>query len=104
MQFDIFVKKLFGMVNVEDSALKPATTTQCPSSKETLYDYFLDRDRKIWLAWEWTTPEYIHDPMMKFSEIVVPTVDTLRTNNILSLMNDVRFLRIQMVRLLDNFL
>lgn len=34
-------------------------------------------------------PVYEHNPTMKFSEILVPTVDSTRTVNILSLNSDV---------------
>lgn len=77
------------MVNVNDSIDKPARTTQCPNSKPTLYDYFLDRDKKQWIAWDWIVPKYVHDPSMTFSEILVPTVDTLRTEKLLALMHQV---------------
>lgn len=79
------------MVNVNDCIDKPARTTQCPGSKPTLYDYFLDCNKKQWIAWDWIVPKYEHDPEMKFSEILVPTVDTLRTEQNLSLMNKVNF-------------
>lgn len=79
------------MVNVTDTIDKPARTTQCPNSKATLYDYFLDIEKKQWIAWDWIVPNYSHDPSMKFSEILVPTVDTLRTGQLLALMNQVIF-------------
>ncbi|CRL07346.1 CLUMA_CG020322, isoform A [Clunio marinus] len=89
-RFDIFMKKLNPLMTVQDSIDKPANTTQCPSSKETLYEYFFDLERREWIAWDWLVPEYIHNPTIKFSDILVPTVDTLRTNWILSLMNELK--------------
>jgi len=87
--YDAFIKKLLGMVNVEDTIGKPAGTGQCPTSKATLFDYFFNMEKKIWEAWEWLIPPYIHDSNAKYSEILVPTVDTLRTSFVLTLMNNV---------------
>ena len=36
-------------------------------------------------------PEYIHDRTKKFSEILVPTVDTVKTTWLLELMNEVLY-------------
>jgi len=35
-------------------------------------------------------PEYVHDTRMQLSEILVPTVDTVKTTWLLKLMNEVR--------------
>ena len=35
-------------------------------------------------------PEYVHDPEKKFSEILVPTVDTVRTTWLLELMVSIK--------------
>lgn len=81
------------MVNIEDTIDKPATSSQCPTSKLTLYDYYFDKEKKYWVAWEWIIPNYIHNRTINFSEILVPTVDTLRIENILTLMNSVIYLK-----------
>lgn len=87
IRFDVFIKKLNPMMGVQDSPDKPANTSQCPTSKSTLYEYYFDIERKEWIAWDWMVPDYIHDSKGKFSDILVPTVDTLRTEWILNLMN-----------------
>lgn len=78
------------MVPVEDSPEKPANGSQCPSAQPMMYDYFFDRKRRVWIAWEWIVPAYIHDRTKEMSEILVPTVDTLYTSTMLGLMNSVR--------------
>lgn len=88
-RFDDFMKKLNPLMAIQDSIEKPANTTQCPTAKPTMYDYFFDLERKEWVAWDWMILEYIHDPKMKFSDILVPAVDTLRTEWVLGLMNQV---------------
>jgi len=90
-RFDDFMKRLNPMMSVQDTMEKPANATQSPSAKSTLYEYFFDQERREWIAWEWIIPEYIHNPTMKFSDVLVPTVDTLRTEYVTSLMNQVRY-------------
>ena len=91
IRFDRFLKKLLGMINYEDSFEKPAKIGQLPTTKSTLYDYIFDMEQKVWMAWDWLVPGYVHNSEINFSEILVPTVDTLKTDWILTLMNNVRF-------------
>jgi dynein heavy chain, axonemal len=90
IRFDSFMKKLNPLMAISDTMEKPANFTQCPTAKSTLYEYFFDIERKEWIAWEWIVPQYIHNSNQKFSDILVPTNDTLRTDWVLSLMNQVR--------------
>lgn len=90
-RFDDFMKRLNPLMSVQDSEEKPANSAQCPSAKPTLYEYFFDIERKFWIAYEWIIPEYVHNPAAYFSDILVPTVDTMRTEWTLSLMNTVRY-------------
>ncbi|XP_073962936.1 dynein axonemal heavy chain 10-like [Choristoneura fumiferana] len=76
--FDNYVKKACPMMLVEDNPEKKATTKHFPMGKPTLYDYCLELETKTWEAWEWLVPEYVHDRDMRFSAVLVPTVDTLR--------------------------
>lgn len=87
--FDEFLKRIAGFPAVADSPEKPASGGQLPNSKPTLYEYFYSREKGGWIAWEWIVPQYVHDPEMKFSEILVPTVDSTRTNKTLALMSEV---------------
>lgn len=56
----------------------------------TLYEYFLDMQKKIWIPWKWLVPSYIHDRLKNFSEILVPTEDTLRAIWFITLMNNLQ--------------
>lgn len=90
--FDEFLKRISGFPCVQDSKDKPASGGQLPTSKATLYEYFYCRENNCWMAWEWVVPPYKHDPQMKFSEILVPTVDSTRTVRVLALNSDVSVL------------
>lgn len=88
--FDTFIKKQCAMMPIEDSKEERAQFRNFPISFPTLYDYFLDLKARQWVAWEWLVPEYIHDRSKRFSEILVPTVDTVRTTYSLQLMNEIK--------------
>uniref|UniRef100_A0A669C7U5 Dynein axonemal heavy chain 10 n=1 Tax=Oreochromis niloticus TaxID=8128 RepID=A0A669C7U5_ORENI len=52
----------------------------------TLYDFHFDGTQGKWVPWSSLVPKYIHNPEMKFIDILVPTVDTTRTSWILEQM------------------
>lgn len=88
--FDEFIKRTAGFPNVEDTRDKPAGGGQLPTNKSTLYEYYFDKNKFQWIAWDWIVPVYDHDPNMKFSEILVATVDTLRTSHLLNLHSQIK--------------
>ena len=51
-----------------------------------LYDYFFDVVKRSWVPWGSVIPEYIHRPSAPFHEILVHTVDTVRSCWLLNLM------------------
>ncbi|CAH0724307.1 unnamed protein product, partial [Brenthis ino] len=87
--FDNYVKKACPMMLVEDTPEKKATTKHFPMGFPSLYDYCLELTTKTWEAWEWLVPEYIHDRDLRFSSILVPTVDTLRMTWLIKIMESV---------------
>ena len=40
----------------------------------------------MWVPWRDKVPGYVHDPAVRFNDILVPTVDTVRTTWLLGLM------------------
>ncbi|XP_012272400.1 dynein heavy chain 10, axonemal [Orussus abietinus] len=88
--FDEFMKKTSGLMLVEDTPEKAATTRYLPITYRSLYDYVLDVEKRIWIPWKSLVPAYIHDREKNFSEILVPTIDTLRTTWFVTLMNDLK--------------
>lgn len=57
-------------------------------TNKLLYDYFLDLKQNIWVPWKLMVPEYVHDRKKHFSDILVPTMDTLRTTWFVQIMNE----------------
>jgi len=50
----------------------------------------LDIEQQIWVPWNTLVPDYVHNPNIKFNEILVPTVDSTRVTWLLNLMTDVK--------------
>lgn len=84
-RFDGFVKDLMQKPTVIDSIKQPANVNQCPSTKNTLYEYYFDLKKKTWIAYGWIVPQYIHDVELKINEIFVPNADSVRINHIVNL-------------------
>nr|XP_031841739.1 dynein heavy chain 10, axonemal [Nomia melanderi] len=87
-EFDDYMKKTAGFMLVQDTPEKPATVRYLPVTYKLLYDYYLDVEQSIWLPWKTLVPNYVHDRQKNFSEILVPTIDTLRTTWFIRTMNN----------------
>ncbi|XP_050426983.1 dynein axonemal heavy chain 10-like [Adelges cooleyi] len=88
--FDALVKKTSGLVAIDDVPAKRASYKFIPTHEETWFDYYLDTTQEIWVPWNTLVADYEHNPSTKFSEILVPTVDSTRVTWILSFMNEVK--------------
>lgn len=88
-KFDRFVKKIMRKKAINDTKESPAKANECPTSKETLYDYFFDRSASVWLAWDWMQPSYTHNTSSNYDEFFVPTASTMRFEYILKLLSNV---------------
>ncbi|CAF4182159.1 unnamed protein product, partial [Rotaria magnacalcarata] len=51
----------------------------------TLFEYFFDASKECWISWKRLVPQYVHNPERKFYEILVPTIDTCRSDWLLQL-------------------
>ncbi|XP_051175007.1 dynein axonemal heavy chain 10 [Leptopilina boulardi] len=87
--FDDFMKKASGLMMIEDTP-DFSLPGYLPITFRSLYDYLLDVKKKIWVPWKVLVPKYIHDRKKHFSDILVPTVDTLRTTWFINLMNELK--------------
>nr|XP_028567040.1 dynein heavy chain 10, axonemal isoform X2 [Podarcis muralis] len=84
-KFDDFIKRLSSMSTVNDE-MTLAKPGELPGQLPTLYDFHFEGLMKKWVPWSKLVPEYIHSPEVKFIDILVPTVDTTRTNWLLEKM------------------
>ncbi|KAJ3195453.1 Dynein heavy chain 2, axonemal [Irineochytrium annulatum] len=72
-RFDMFLREIEG---------------QFPS-KDTVYEYFVDKQNKTWASWEDKLPSgWRYPPNMPFYKIFVPTIDTIRNEFILRALID----------------
>lgn len=87
--FDNYIKRLSALPqNPAEGSVVGAG--EVPIAHPTLYEYYFDLKKEKWIPWHDIVPEYQHDPTVKFSEILVPTLDTVRTTWLLSLMVDIK--------------
>nr|WAW84832.1 axonemal dynein heavy chain 10 [Halisarca dujardinii] len=85
IKFDDVVKRIASLPqNAGDSG--SVEVGEIPVGLETLFEYYLDVEEGKWVPWKSKVPEYLHDPDRKFTEILVPTVDTVRTTWLIELM------------------
>jgi dynein heavy chain len=72
-----------------DSFLRTELAVQsipnCFPKENSIYDYMFDLNGKFttdnkpgWIPWMTTSPEYIVDAKAEFSDLIVPTVDSVR--------------------------
>lgn len=52
----------------------------------TLYDYMYHKGKREWVKWTETVPEYNVDVKMSYSDIMVPTFDSIRMQYITRLL------------------
>ncbi|XP_062480123.1 dynein axonemal heavy chain 10 isoform X3 [Pezoporus occidentalis] len=85
IKFDESVKRIscLSTVNDDNTLAKPG---ELPGQLPTLYDFHFDASKKQWVPWMNLVPEYIHNPEVRFRDILVPTVDTTRTTWLLEQM------------------
>ncbi|XP_040439457.1 dynein heavy chain 10, axonemal [Falco naumanni] len=89
IKFDENVKRISCMSTVHDDNIL-AKPGELPGQLPTLYDFHFDGFQKKWVPWMKLVPEYIHNPQVKFLDILVPTVDTTRTTWLLEQMVKVK--------------
>ncbi|XP_011874224.1 PREDICTED: dynein heavy chain 10, axonemal [Vollenhovia emeryi] len=89
-KYDEYIKKTCGFILMQDTPAKLATARYMPASFPTIYDYILDTKKKVWIAWKWLVPAYLHDRQKNFSDILVQTIDTLRTTWFIDLMKNLQ--------------
>jgi dynein heavy chain len=60
------------------------------ADKGICYDFFFHADKRAWVTWMSTVDVYVHDPKLAFSEMVIPTMDSVRYTYLINqlLMND----------------
>jgi len=85
VKFDSFVKRLASMTEVPGAGAV-AGPEQIPIHYPTLYEYKFDPEQLKWVPWVDMVPEYEHKLGVKFHEVLVPTVDTVRNTWLLELM------------------
>ena len=74
--FDSSVKYLSGLSLGSTGSKTPSG--QLPSAKALLSDHLFQAELDQWVTWEELIPDYRHDRSQRFTELLVPTLDTVR--------------------------
>ena len=89
---DAFIKYLSGL---------STSSGQLPSEKPLLFDHIFRPELNRWITWEDLIPNYEHDRSKRFSEIFVPTVDTIRLGRLKKSSPRSNFCSVRMVNSID---
>ncbi|KAM6964967.1 dynein axonemal heavy chain 10 [Aplochiton taeniatus] len=84
-RFDALVKKLSSLPAVHDEKAM-AGPGEIPGYRPTLYDFHFDGNLNKWVPWNALVTKYVHNPDVKFIDILVPTLDTTRASWLLEQM------------------
>ena len=71
-----------------------AKSGQLPNERPFLFDHSFQLELDRWVPWDELIPNYEHDPSRRFSEIFVPTVDTIRLGTSMNFLSILHFLLI----------
>ncbi|KAL9651290.1 hypothetical protein ABK040_001243 [Willaertia magna] len=84
-RFDDFVKKVTRWKSVDngESLTDNFVAAGCYPTRLTLYEYFFDVKEHQWKPWKVVVPEYQPVPGGRFSDIIIPTIDTVRYTTML---------------------
>ncbi|XP_077600352.1 dynein axonemal heavy chain 10-like [Stigmatopora nigra] len=84
-KFDDLVKRLSELRTACDEK-KMAGPGEIPGQLPTIFDFHFHDTKETWVPWTSLVAKYVHNPDMKFVDILVPTVDTTRTSWLLEQM------------------
>lgn len=87
---DASIKYLSGL-----STTLKAKSGQLPNERSLLFDHCFQLELDRWIPWDELIPNYEHDPSKRFSEIFVPTVDTIRLGSSMNFLFLFHFLVVQ---------
>lgn len=90
--FDAEAKKLAQLTKGIDDETNFARAGEVPQNQKLWYDYHLDTesDDFNWKPWKFLVKEYSHNVALRFNEILVPTVDTTRTEYLLMKSSEIK--------------
>jgi len=83
-RFDEFLKNLAGHISQDNRTTGRVPATMIPCKEPTLYEYVFFTESAEWCPFKEIVKEYTPPPDNAFHKIMVPTVDTVRTEWILS--------------------
>ncbi|VDO03424.1 unnamed protein product [Rodentolepis nana] len=77
MAFDDKVKELSALPTIVEEGEEGIKEGFIPNTHPRLEDFYFDLEKRVWLPWSRIVPSYQHKPEIGFSEIFVPTRETI---------------------------
>jgi hypothetical protein len=53
---------------------------------KSCFDLYFDRDRITWINWLKTLPPFVVPKDVSYSQLIVPTIDSIRMNKLLTML------------------
>ena len=53
---------------------------------KSIFDLYFDREKLNWINWTKTMPPYVVPKDVKYSQLIIPTIDSIRMNKLMSML------------------
>lgn len=53
---------------------------------KSVFDLYFDRDKLLWINWIKTQPPYVVPRDVKYSQLIIPTMDSTRMNKLMTIL------------------
>ena len=83
VKFDAYLKHLSGLTLSMEVEVR---CSEIPILLPTIFDYYLNVEKLTWVSWSSMVPNYVHNPDVHYNQILVPTIDTVRSKWLVQLM------------------
>ncbi|XP_067124199.1 dynein axonemal heavy chain 10, partial [Centruroides vittatus] len=91
IKFDSFVKSICSFKTFNDGNETFALAGEIPSSLPTLYDYYIDSNKKAWIPWNNLIQSFTSSSTIIYNDMLVPTAETVRLNWLLHQMQKISY-------------
>lgn len=91
-KFDKFFQDMLAMDDVNTkykldiAHFEPKKIPTKMGDYKSVFDLYFDRDKLLWINWLKTIPPFVVPKDVSYSQLIVPTIDSIRMNKLLNLL------------------